>query len=508
MKKIFILSTFLFISLNTFSQTSKISLNSLKTRTSEVSQSSTDFNLEDTNKNIQLALSNPDYLVTPGDIYSLTYAAGSTGISYKILVDSSYRIRVSNLAVLDAKNKTYVQLKKQVEEIVSKNYPLSGVQFILTSPAQFKVIVNGAVLNSSEQKAWALSRLSEIIKSAPTNEFSSSRFVTIKSADGSSKTYDLFKTIRYGDFSQDPYIKPGDVITIHKTEKKVSISGAVVFPETYELSKDENLKELIENFAGGFSPTADTTRIELTRKISNSVKTGEKFYLSQNQVDSNYELKNLDEIFIESFQNLKPRFYLEGAVHETHVEANIEESDAPETSTKLSIQYEEGAFYDFIIRKNEKIWFSSISDIENAYIMRGEEIIPINIKMILDDSNYYSNITIQQNDILRIPFKQFFITVAGSVNNPGRYPYIPDRNYEYYIGLAGGFNKNQNANRSVKIVDMNGNKLKKTDTITPETTITAKTNSFMYYFNQTAPIITTLATLITTGLSVYAAFGR
>ena len=89
-------------------------------------------------------------MVTPGDIYSLNYAVGTNPVSYKILVDTSYKIRVSNLAVLDATNKTYMQLKKQVEEIVSKNYPLSGVQFILTSPASFKITVTGCVSYSSE----------------------------------------------------------------------------------------------------------------------------------------------------------------------------------------------------------------------------------------------------------------------------------------------------------------------------------------------------------------------
>lgn len=457
--------------------------------------------------NIQLAISNPEYLVTPGDIYSLNYAAGTTPVSYKILVDSSYRIRVSNLAVLDASGKTYVQLKKQVEEIVSKNYPLSGVQFILTSPATFKVIVKGTVENSSEQTAWPLTRLSEILEKSPLNTYSSRRFVKIKSTNGKETTYDLFKTQRFGDYSQDPYIRPGDIITILKTNKKVKISGAIVFPGIYELSESENLKELIESSAGGLSPTADTSRIELNRQISNSIKTGQKFYLSQKDLDENYKLNHMDSIFIETFENLRPRFYIEGAVYNSQEQALQAESSTtiPESSTKFSMQFEQGSYYDFIIRKNEKL-FSSVSDIENAYIIRGEEIIPINIQNILDDTNFYSNILINQNDILRIPFKQFFVTVSGSVNNPGRYPYIPDRKYEYYIGLAGGFNKSQNSSKSVKIVSLDGKKLSKTDTITPETTITANTNSFLYYFNQFAPIVTTTLSIITASLSVYAAF--
>ena len=40
--------------------------------------------------------------------------------------NSTYKIRVSNLGIVDASGKTFLELKKQVEDIVSKNYPMSG----------------------------------------------------------------------------------------------------------------------------------------------------------------------------------------------------------------------------------------------------------------------------------------------------------------------------------------------------------------------------------------------
>ena len=66
--------------------------------------------------NVQLALSEPNYPVTIGDIYLLNFSANGKAIQYSILVDSSYKLRIANLAVLDAKGKTYIQLKKQAEE--------------------------------------------------------------------------------------------------------------------------------------------------------------------------------------------------------------------------------------------------------------------------------------------------------------------------------------------------------------------------------------------------------
>ncbi|HZK19879.1 MAG TPA: ligand-binding protein, partial [Treponemataceae bacterium] len=101
------------------------------------------------------------------------------------------------------------------------------------------------------------------------------------------------------------------------------------------------------------------------------------------------------------------------------------------------------------------------------------------------------------------PFRQYFVTVAGAVLKPNRFPYIPDRNWEYYVALAGGVDKNKNTNDSVAITDITGKKIRKNDVITPETIINVKTNSFLFYFNQYAPVVTTILSIITTSLMFF-----
>ena len=141
-------------------------------------------------------------------------------------------------------------------------------------------------------------------------------------------------------------------------------------------------------------------------------------------------------------------------------------------------------------------------NLENAYITRGDENIPIDITKMLYDVTFYSDLTIEENDILNIPFKQMFVTISGAVRNPGRYPYIPDRTFEYYIALAGGFNKDQNTRNAVEITDLHGNKYDRDSEIYPEYIITAKTNSFSYYFTKYIPIVTTILSLISSFVSV------
>ena len=446
---------------------------------------------------VQAAMSTPDYLVTAGDVYSLGYAAGSNAVKYTILVDSTYKVRVSNLAVIDATGKTFLELKKQVEDIVTKNYPMSGVQFALTTPSSFKVVVKGEVKQTQEIKAWALTRLSDVLTGCYTDH-SSLRNICVTSSNGKIKYYDLFKAIRDGDLKENPYVRPGDVIAVKKAERIVKVDGAVSRTGEYQLLSDDNIKELLDYYAGGTELFANLSRIEITRYADSKYREGQKIYLDF-ESDKKFALLDGDEIFVPSYKDLKPVLFLEGAI-------GSDEGVTLDASTKLRVQFETGTDYDYIIRSKAD-YFTAVSDIENAYIIRDSQIIPIDVSKILYDSSYKSGLLVEPFDTLRIPFKQYFVSVAGSVVTPGRYPYIPDRTWDYYIGLAGGFIKTQNKNDTVKIIDINGKELSKNDIITPETTITAATNSGLYYFNIWAPVVTTILSIISTTLSILAVSG-
>ena len=447
--------------------------------------------------NVQVAMSNPDYMVTAGDIYTLGYAAGSSAVKYTIVVDSTYKIRVSNLSVIDATGKTYLELKKQVEDIVTKNYPMSGVQFVLTTPAAFKVTIKGEVNETVEKNAWALTRLSDVITDCLT-QYSSIHNIMISGTNGKIKTYDLFAAQRDGNLKENPYLRPGDVISVKKAERIVTLSGEVQRKGKFQLLAGENLTRLFDYYGSGLLPFADTSCIQITRYDDADAKEGKRIYVDYSS-GKDFELKNYDEIAVQSYKSLKPVMFMEGAI-------GSEEGVELDASTKKRIQFEIGTDYGDIIRRYAG-YFTAVSDISNAYIIRNDQIIPIDVSKILYDASVKADILIEPYDTLRIPFKQYFVSVAGSVVAPGRYPYIPDRTWDYYIGLAGGFIKTQNKKDTVTIVDINGKELSKTDIITPETTITAATNSGLYHFNLWAPVVTTILSIISTTLSILAVSG-
>ncbi len=357
------------------------------------------------------------------------------------------------------------------------------------------VLINGEVTYVREEAAWPLRRLSAILDGNLT-AYSSTRDVIVTSVDGIVSHYDLFKASRDGDLTQNPYIRAGETITVQRIDRKVTISGSVERPGTYQLLPGENIQELIDYYGHGLTEMADTSRIELLRVLNGQPDAGEKIYLNQKNVDEDYELMNHDSLTIGSFFALKPVMFVEGAI-------KASDSASLQAADRVPVQFENKTNYAYLIRAHSSWFTSAASDTKNAFIIRGDQIIPIDIDKCLFDKSYYSDLTVEADDVLRVPFRQYFVSVAGAVHNPGRYPYIPDRTYDYYVGLAGGFIQEKNNLDAVDIVDINGKRLKKSDVITPETTITAKANSGLYYFNQYSGIITTVLSLLTTALSAY-----
>ena len=403
------------------------------------------------NERVQFAMSNPDYMVTADDMYLLSYAAGSSYVNYSIPVDNTYEIKVANLATINGKGKTFLRLKKEVEAIVNRNYPMGGVRFVLTQPALFNVFVKGEVNAARTENAWAMTRLGEVFEKDLT-DYSSRRSVTIVSKEGKKNVYDLYKCYAEGDFSQNPYLRPEDTIIVNRYDRKVSVSGAVERPGTYELLPGEQINELIKIYGNGLRSRADMSCVDLSRSEDITVSQDSAELISSN---------------------------------------------------RRAVVFEKNEDYVFFVRRNKDL-FTESSDLENAYILRDNSKIPLNLQVILYDNEFVSGLSPEKYDTLIVPFKQSFITVAGAVNKPGRYPYIPDRTWEYYIGLAGGFDKTQNHGEVINIRDMNNRKVSKNGFITPESTITAVTNAPTYYFSIYAPVVTTLLSAVSTIFTIIA----
>lgn len=367
--------------------------------------------------NAQLAMSSADYKVTAGDTYALSFYSNGTSVSYTITVDSTYKIRIANLGSLNCAGLSFIQLKQNIETLVMNNYPLSVVTFVMLQPSIFKVVIKGEVGSAREKNVWALTRLSEIVDSADLTPYSSKRNIKITDRSGKSKTCDQFKAKRNGDFSQDPYLRPGDTIEFFRLDRTVSISGAVEREGTYELLPGENLSDLINTYAHGTTKTANLSKIQLIRISDDDAKIRKIFYLDKSQAQKNYVLNDKDSVYIPDWNEEQPFIELKGIIKNPETSATV--TDAYNATSynvyRTKIHFFEDENWASLIRRIRGM-FTLFSDLENAYIQRGNETIVIEAQKAVDDFLYESPYLVQKGDELVIPYKQTFREDAAGLD--------------------------------------------------------------------------------------------
>jgi len=350
------------------------------------------------------------------------------------------------------------------------------------------VFVTGEVTKSSWVGITGLTRLQDAVTPLFTR-YSSIRDVKVKSADGYEKTFDLFKAERYGDLSQDPFLRPGDEIRISSLTNLVTIQGEVKRPGTYQLLPGEGLKELVSVYADGFTEKANTSRLTLLHYLSESSPVGEKLQFDYTKFPD-MELRLYDVVTVPSLQELLPVAWFEGAVGLSSTGAS------PETSQRSAYTFVPGETVSQAALANRKL-FSAVSDLASAYIIHTDGTqTAVNLAKFIYDYDLTNDIQLRANDIIIVPFRQFFVTVSGAVQFPGRYPYIPNRTWEYYIGLAGGFDTDKNSGQKITIYDVKSQKVAIAGReIQPEDNIVAESNSFTYGMMKVSSIISTVLSL-------------
>jgi protein involved in polysaccharide export with SLBB domain len=429
--------------------------------------------------------------VTPGDVYGLSFITAGGAVASSILVDSDYRVDLANLGRIDARGLRFAELRALVEKKVLAAYALSAPQLIVQSCGFFPVYLSGEVQKDGFVYLWGLSRLSELW-GANLTPYASTRDIVVRSREGAERHYDLFRAWRDGDLSQDPYFRPFDTVTFARYDRSVAISGEVRRPGTYQLLPGEGFTELVQRYAEGFTAQANQARIGLTRLDPNGSGLGAKAQLSW-EVAPSFPLLDKDAVSIPSLQELLPVAYFEGALG---VGAEGAQLDA---ANRVPYTYYPGERLSQAVQALRR-QFSAVSDLSGSYLLRGAERRPVNLEKLLYSKDFTQDFEFAAGDVIVVPFRQFFVSVSGAVKLPGRYPYVPDRGWEYYVNLAGGFDRDLNAREVIDIIDAGGKRWGKSRQIEPEDTIVAAANSFYYYLGKVTPIIGAIGAIIT---SVY-----
>ncbi len=221
-------------------------------------------------------------------------------------------------------------------------------------------------------------------------------------------------------------VRNGDRVTVgtltSRFENRVSISGAVFFPGTFELTKIQTAKALV-NAAGGVLPEAFTDRVVVHREHDD--RTLEVLSLNLSNILSgtapDFVLQNNDELFIAAKTDLEDRgtMTIEGMVNNPG-KYPFAENTTVEDFIIMAGGLKDGAStsrVDVTRRKKDASGLVATNDIGQMYTFSLKDglIADGNKDFVLEP---YDEVTIHKSPSYAV---QRYFTVSGEVNFPGEY---------------------------------------------------------------------------------------
>lgn len=367
---------------------------------------------------------------------------------------------------------------------IGGQFPING-----TYPALITERVDQFVSRMYSQAVDKISRTTNdmLLLNQIRNELEnySLRGITLKRSNGEEMVIDLLRFRITGDFTLNPYLKNDDVLIFPAVDMErnfFSIIGAVNQPGKFFFMDGDNLQDAIF-FARGVNLAYEG---EIEAQINRPEYDGRKIQTITIDINSDLPLRRGDQIVIKADET-KRKEYNVLVIGEVKSPGNI-----PITygSTKLGeVMEKAGGMTDDAAVKRARLFrgnsinlllerqygvtienslslidtslLTKMIDYEEMLMLRMSNLVPEDIpyfqienqirvmnegsisdfSKIEDSSSEIYNITLQHGDVIIIPQKKRKVYVFGQVQNPGFITYIPDKDYKYYINLAGGVGK-------------------------------------------------------------------
>jgi polysaccharide export outer membrane protein len=420
---------------------------------------------------LRLAASSASYPVTPGDVYTLTFQQGGAPTTLEILVGSDSSVQLSAFGKMNAEGMTFSQVKQNIEKAFVAAYPRSIPYLSIKAVGVFQVFLKGEIAESQNVDAWGMSRLSDVIQ-GKLDPYSSLRDIKIISRTGNERTCDLFQYLRFGDVSQNPFMKAGDTVVISPSARTIEVLGEVRRPGRYQLLPSEQLTEVINNFGGGLTAAAEGSQVRIDRVEGAVPRT---LYVNlADPAKTVFSLQDGDVVTVPSKTAELPVAYFEGAVAEQAAPAApgavAGEAPAalpPATYSRLPYRFRQGETLKSALMAVRKSILPT-ADLTEAFVVREGEPspIPVDLASLLSDSGTAVDMLLRPMDRIVIPTAQFSVSVVGDVTKPGSYPYSPSKKYRYYADLA-GFADVEEIPQNIVILDSQGKRRDIGDSIQP-----------------------------------------
>ena len=402
---------------------------------------------------------NPEeYKVGPGDNIFISIS-GIEERNFNLLINHEGYLYIPRIGAVDLRNKTLEEAKLLIKSSLEKNFRNVDIYIALGEVRKIKVSLIGNVINQSSIVLSSNSRLQDLLKSTTgLNPSSDIRNIKIVSKDGSTGSYDLLSFLRNGDFKQNPFLKDGDVVTVKRVNKIVSILGLVLYPATYEFREGETINDLI-NLAGGLTYKARKDSIELIRFNDDGINQFSQYfsydYIQQNSIELKFSdlvvVRELTTYYDEQWVSIEGKVKYPGVYNIVKNKTKLSEiinqaggflEDASLVDATL-YRTDADSSYDPEFERIKLIPRVDMTDDEYDYLKAksrqryGKVVVDFN--SLFKDGKLNEDVILKRKDVIKIPEKKNYISIIGQVVNPGNIVYSSNLKVSDYIQLAGGF---------------------------------------------------------------------
>ncbi|MCU0609595.1 MAG: SLBB domain-containing protein [Chitinispirillaceae bacterium] len=387
------------------------------------------------------------------DMPSMVYV-GTINQSGDLYVPALGIVPVGDVPLVRAKEIISAFVKGKLKKPGDLNIALSRIKRVIVS-------ISGPVVSPGTHELHGALRLWDAIRVAnaqrlddPTkpilNEFD---FRTVRRVNRDSVTwFDLMSFVVKGEMSQNPYVYPGDEITLFPVTNRVFIGGGINGPlrGMVPIGHGEQLGEFLELFA--LDENADSTRILIQRTDDNKRPISLSYDFKQRP---DMLLKNGDLISVPLKKDFSELFAVEviGEVQRPGLYP-IAKSETP----VKEIVGKAGGYTSFanadkavIIRRGklpEQLQFRTTDKL--ILTTNPESVVRPELSAALGTMTSTKDFTVirikdnpesvlEPKDQLYIPRAERMVFISGNVKRPGGYTFVPGKAKSYYIGLAGGY---------------------------------------------------------------------
>lgn len=205
-----------------------------------------------------------DYIIGPGDKI-IAHLYGNENMRFVLPVNRDGTIDFPKLGPRPVAGLTFGELKNEIEQRVDEQLIGTEATVTMGQLRSIRIFVVGDVKRPGAYTVSSLARITNgLFYAGGITEIGSLRRVQLKRGGQLVTTLDLYDLLLQGDTRNDAQLRADDVVFVPPVDIQVAIDGEVKRPAIYELKKGRSLKRVLE-LAGGLSPTADVTSIQLKR---------------------------------------------------------------------------------------------------------------------------------------------------------------------------------------------------------------------------------------------------